>query len=316
MPISIVEIPEEEDEKLVRKMFPKYFEILERKAVPKFQAAKENGILDEKIEKAFKILKSCHLCERNCNVNRTINEKGYCKLNHKMSVDSYFEHKGEEFFLIPSMTIFFWSCNFACQYCQNWAISQRKTPIKKVDESKMAGIIDEFVLHSECKNVNLVGGEPSLQIPNILKMLKGMKSNVPVIFNSNFYMSLDSMDLLKDVVDIYLSDFKYGNDRCAERLSKVPNYLSVVQRNHLLAAKDSELLIRHLLLPGHFECCTKPILEWIAKNLKNRAVVNIMGQYRPEYKASEYTELRRLVSEKEKEEAANYAKKLGLKFIS
>jgi len=316
MPTSIVEVPEEENEKLARKMFPRYFKILERKEVPRFQTAKEKGVLDSKIEKAFKILKSCHLCERNCNVNRTINEKGYCKLSDKMFVDGYFEHKGEEFFLIPSMTIFFWSCNFACQYCQNWAISQRKTPQKKVNENKMAEIIDEFFLHSDCKNVNLVGGEPSLQIPNILQTLKETKSNVPVVFNSNFYMSLDSMDLLKGVVDIYLSDFKYGNDRCAERLSKVPNYLEIVKRNHLLAAKDSELLIRHLLLPGHMECCTKPILDWIAKNLKNKAVVNIMGQYRPEYKASEYTELRRLVSDKEKEEAANYAKKLGLNFIS
>jgi len=316
MPTSIIEIPQEEDEKLVRKMFPRYFKILERKEVPKFQIAKEKGILDGKIEKAFKIMKSCHLCERNCNVNRTINEKGYCKLNSKMSVDSYFAHMGEEFFLIPSMTIFFWSCNFACQYCNNWAISQRKTPQKKVDEGKMAEIIDEFVLHSECKNVNLVGGEPSLQIPNILKMLKETKSNIPVVFNSNFYMSLDSMELLKGVIDIYLSDFKYGNDGCAERLSKVPNYTEIVKRNHLLAAKDSEILIRHLLLPGHMECCTKPILEWVAKNLKNKAVVNIMGQYRPEYKASDYTELRRLISDKEKEEAANYAKKLGLNFIS
>ena len=316
MPISIVEIPVEEDERLARKLFPQYFKILERKAIPKFQIAKEKGILDSKIETAFKILKSCHLCERKCNVNRTINEKGYCKLDDKMHVDSYFEHKGEEFFLSPSMAIFFWSCNFACQYCQNWAISQRKTPAKKTDESKMADVIDEFVLHSDCKNINLVGGEPSLQIPNILKMLKEMKSNVPVVFNSNFYMSQDSMELLNGIVDIYLSDFKYGNDGCAERLSKVTNYLSVVQRNHLLAAKDSEILIRHLLLPGHFECCTKPVLEWIAKNLKNKALVNIMGQYKPEYKASDYTELRRLLSDKEKEEAANYARKLGLNFIS
>jgi len=301
------------EEELARKFFPRYFRILEKNEEAKFKLAKKKGELKKKIKKAFSMLKSCELCEWKCKVNRLKGEKGVCMLTNKMLLSSYFEHRGEEFFLVPSFTIFFWSCNFSCQYCQNWAISQRIEKPKIMSEQRLAKVINSV---EGCKNINFVGGEPTIQLPFILKTLNSVNTNLPIIWNSNFYMSEKSIELLKGIVDVYLSDFKYGNDRCAERLSKVKNYFPVVSRNHLLAAADSELLIRHLLLPGHFECCTKPIFEWIAENIKDKALVNIMGQYRPEYKAAEYPELNRFISEEEVNEAIDYAKKLNLNFIT
>jgi putative pyruvate formate lyase activating enzyme len=129
-------------------------------------------------------------------------------------------------------------------------------------------------------------------------------------------MSEKTMKLLDGVVDMYLSDFKYGNNECAKQLSKVENYFEICARNHLLAAKQAELTIRHLVLPNHVDCCTKPVLKWIAENMRTNSIVNIMDQYRPAYKAKEYMDIRQPVSKTEIEEAINYAKKLKLNFVS
>ncbi|MEM4641113.1 MAG: radical SAM protein [Candidatus Pacearchaeota archaeon] len=295
----------------VQQVLKNYFAILSGKEA-KFQIAKKKGILAKKIEQAYKLLESCELCERKCRVNRIASQEGFCRLQNKMLISSYFDHYGEEPFFVPSFTIFFWSCNFSCQYCQNWTISHRYEKPREMRPEKLAKIIDE---HNYCKNINFVGGEPTPQLPFILKTLSYVESNLPVIWNSNFYMSKISMNLLKGIVDVYLSDFKYGNDNCALELSKVENYTSVVKRNHLLAARDAEIVIRHLVLPGHLECCTKPILEWIAKNLKNKAIVNIMDQYRPEFLAYKFKDINRFLTAQEFDEAIDYAKTLGLNFI-
>jgi putative pyruvate formate lyase activating enzyme len=129
------------------------------------------------------------------------------------------------------------------------------------------------------------------------------------------YMSEKTMQILDGIVDMYLSDFKYGNNHCAFRLSKVPRFFETCARNHLLAAKQAEITLRHLLLPNHLECCTKPILNWIAKNLKRGYVINIMDQYYPCWKATEYDDIARPIKEEEFLEAVNYAKKLELTIL-
>ena len=165
-------------------------------------------------------------------------------------------------------------------------------------------------------NVNFVGGDPVPCLPFILKTLRFVKSDIPTVWNSNFYMSEKSMSLLKNIIDVYLSDFKYGNDDCAERLSKARNYTKIVKRNHLLAFKDSELVIRHLVLPGHVKCCSMPIMDFIAENFKDKVVLNLMDQYRPEYLAENYKEINKSLSREEFNEAVEYAEKLGLNFIT
>ncbi|MCK5346899.1 MAG: radical SAM protein, partial [Candidatus Heimdallarchaeota archaeon] len=150
----------------------------------------------------------------------------------------------------------------------------------------------------------------------ILQTLDLVESNIPVVWNSNFYMSDEAMGILKGIVDIYLSDFKYGNNECGSRLSKVNNYFDIISENHKKAFDDAELVIRHLVLPSHFECCGRPILEFVHDNFKDKAVVNIMGQYRPCYNAKEYPEIARSVSSDEMSQAINLAEKLNLNYIT
>ncbi len=123
------------------------------------------------------------------------------------------------------------------------------------------------------------------------------------------------MDLLSGIIDVYLSDWKYGNNGCGKKYSNVKNYWKIVSRNHLLALKEGELVIRHLLLPNNFECCTKPVLEFIAKNFQKRVVVNLMDQYRAEFNATRFAEISERVSGEEFSKAISLAKKLGLEFI-
>jgi putative pyruvate formate lyase activating enzyme len=128
-------------------------------------------------------------------------------------------------------------------------------------------------------------------------------------------MSPEAMKLLSGTQDVYLTDFKYGNDACALKYSKVPNYWKVVTRNHKLAFADAELIIRQLVLPANVECCTRPVLKWIAKNFGYMVRVNLMNQYRPEAKAHEYPEISRRLKAEEFEKALEIAREVGLKNV-
>ncbi len=288
--------------------FSNYYKKLQSNKRPEF------SFLDLKIKLVEKIMETCHLCERRCGVDRSKyapENLGYCKSSQPL-ISSEFMHIGEEPPLVPSHTIFFSGCTFNCAFCQNWNISQGIDEGKFIPEKKLAHIIDQRRKQGSL-NVNFVGGDPTPHLAYILRTLSLCKENIPIIWNSNFYMSEEAMQLLQGVVDLYLSDFKYGKDQCAHRLSDVKNYWNVVTRNHLMAKESGDLIIRHLVLPNHVECCTKPILTWIKEHLGEDTVVNIMGQYHPAYKAYEYPEISRFPYQTEMEEAFNSAKQLGLK---
>jgi len=164
-----------------------------------------------------------------------------------------------------------------------------------------------------CRNVNLVGGEPTPWLKHWLETFKYVDVNVPVVWNSNSYYSPETAQLLAGFADIYLLDFKYGPSDCAERISDAPDYWEVCTRNHLEAKKYGELIVRVLVLPNHLDCCTKPILQWIAENLGVETRVNVMFQYRPEWQAYEVPELRRKLTKAEMQKALRLAEQAGLK---
>ncbi len=248
--------------------------------------------LSLKRELVERILRSCHLCECRCSIDRTRGGVGKCGI-HEPRISSQFLHFGEENALIPSHTIFFSGCNFQCVFCQNWDISQGNKG-RYVKPELLASIIDS----KGGKNVNWVGGDPTPNLAYIIDVLGSLSEPLPQVWNSNMYLTESSMDVLAKLMDLYLTDFKYGNDDCAFELSKVHDYMRVIQRNHLLAEQTGDLIIRHLVLPSHIECCTHPILEWIDDKLTSPAV-NLMTQYHPCYKADKYPGIDRLLSQQE-----------------
>ena len=304
----------EEHDRLLQKLYQTQLMIDKNKLslneleIPRF------SLLDLKIMLAKEILKSCELCEHKCKVNRLKGEKGICKVGDKYLITSEGVHWGEERYFIPSHTIFHWSCNMYCIFCQNFLMSHRIEPGIPVQPKLVAKAIKER--SKICRNVNFVGSEPTMFLPWILEVLKCCEVNTPTLWNSNMFMSEKSMKLLDGIIDVYLTDFKFGPGPCSNHLTKVKNYWHIVTRNHLIAVKQGEITIRHLILPNHIDCCTKPALKWIAKNMRTKAIVNIMDQYRPAYKAKEHMDIRRTVNEAEVEEAINYAKKLKLNYVS
>ncbi|MGQ9514130.1 MAG: radical SAM protein [Thermoproteota archaeon] len=280
----------------------------------------ERSFLDLKVEITKRILRSCHLCERRCRVDRTRAGRGYCKLDHRARVSTWFHHFGEEPPLVGnggSGTIFFTSCTFSCVSCQNHDISTDPENGTIVDSRKLATIMKSLRVQG-ASNINVVGGEPTMHAATIIEALKYLDVNVPFLWNSNMYCSLELMKILSEMVDIWLPDFKYGNDECAQRISNVRNYFTIVSRNHEIANKNGDMIIRHLVLPGHIDCCTKPVLDWIARNVGEHALVNVMEQYRPEHLVAlhpeKYPDIARRLTDDEIQRAYSYARKLNLVF--
>ncbi|MFX0028024.1 MAG: radical SAM protein [Candidatus Hermodarchaeota archaeon] len=268
---------------------------------------------------AKKYLEKCIFCERKCEVNRIEGEKGFCLISKDSYVTSAFLHMGEEAPLIPSGTIFFQGCNFGCVFCQNYDISQAwkgKRSLddiaQKVDPKKLATIAEKLVNRGAI-NINYVGGDPIPNIHTIIGSLDIQQSNICQLWNSNFYLTEKSLSLIIDLMDFWLPDFKYGNNECAKKYSGIDNYYNILTRNLKRIHDDGsgEICIRHLVMPNHVECCSKPILDYVAKELP-KAVVNIMGQYRPEYKAYQFSEINRHPTSKEMNEVKRYADNLGI----
>jgi putative pyruvate formate lyase activating enzyme len=274
--------------------------------------------LDLKVELLNRILRKCVFCEWHCKVDRVEGERrGACHLDKTTRVATFFLHSGEEPPLVDrhgSGTIFFTSCTFRCAFCQNWDISQDPEAGAAVSPGKLSLII-KFLKSEGAANINLVGGEPTPNLHVILEALNLTSVNVPILWNSNMYLTPEAMQVLADVVDIWLPDFKWGNDRCAMKYSRIDRYFDVVSRNHAIAHENGDMIVRHLVMPGHLECCTKPILDWIAENCP-RALVNVMSQYRPEHlvlkEPEKYLGIARCPSTQEMREARAYADQLGL----
>jgi putative pyruvate formate lyase activating enzyme len=272
---------------------------------------RDQSFFDLKIEIANRILESCHLCTRRCGSNRLKGETGYCKCGTKITVSTIFPHTGEEPELVPSGTIFTLGCTLRCLHCQNWGISQWFESGDLYSPKELARAV-ENLRRGGCRNVNLVGGDPTSWLPQWLETFKHVNVNVPVVWNSNSYYSEETAKLLAGFVDVYLLDFKYGPKECAKKISDAPGYWEACTRNHLYAKKYGELIIRVLVLPEHLECCTKPVLNWIAQNLGDWIRVNVMLQFRPEWRSHEVSELQRRLTRKERERALELAKEAGL----
>jgi len=257
---------------------------------------------------------SCELCERRCSVDRSV-DRGVCGAGTTPFISSAFVHMGEEPELVPSGTVFFSGCNLRCVFCQNHDISRNASAGEPADTERLRDAFMALV-DRNVRNLNVVGGDPIPQLPAILTALSGIDENVPLVWNSNMYLTTEAMDILDGLVDVWLTDLKYGNDECGQRLSGVERYFTVVGRNHRLAARHGELIIRHLVLPGHLDCCTGPAMQWIADELGTDTRVNIMDQYHPDNLVSKnperYPGLQRRLTTKEFNRAVGLAREAGL----
>jgi len=310
---------------------------------------------------AYRMLAHCNFCPWNCRVDRAAGTKlGACKLASGSRVSSHFHHIGEELFYrgtLGSGTIFFTSCNMRCAFCQNGDISTDKDNGEETDPRTLAAMA--WTLRREgCHNINWVGGEVVIHLHAIVDAIALLgrdfaptqaelararltkadrfyafdepsgaavydgRFNAPMLWNSNFFMTDESMKILRLLADVWLPDFKFGPGRCAMSLAKTPWYWETVTRNlALLADWGEDFTIRHLVMPNHVECCTYPVLDWIAEHMP-AAPVNVMAQFHPDnfcdptsgkYRA-QYAEIARSPTHAELAQSWQRAHDLGLAF--
>lgn len=290
-------------------------------------ALHKSGELRARGEKLWKMMEACQLCPRKCGVNRLAGEKGFCRADSTLQVASYYPHFGEEKPLVGrggSGTIFFANCGLRCVFCINWQISHLGAGAAQ-SVRRLAEMMLELQ-RAGCHNINLV--TPTHYAPHILLALDqalGRGLRLPIVYNTCGYEQLEVLRLLDGVVDVYLPDFKYADSaNAAVHLAGAADYERVtrqafleMQRQVGVARPDADgiirrgLMVRHLVMPNN-AARTDKVISWIAENLPKDTYLNLMAQYIPVYRASEYPEIARRITKEEYEQAIRWAREAGL----
>ena len=272
-----------------------------------------------------KELECCTICPHNCKINRTKNP-GRCKSTDKIKIALYSIHNFEEPCISGekgSGTIFFSNCNMNCVFCQNYEISQLGRG-KEITIEELANVMIKQQ-ERNVQNINLVTPTSyALHIVEAIKIARKKGLEIPIVYNTNGYESVETLKLLEGYVDIYLPDLKYYYDDLAKKYSKVDNYFEIatkaiqeMYRQVGTPVLDENgvmkkgLMIRHLILPNEVQN-SKKVLKWIKENIDSNVYVSIMAQYFPTYNAKEIPEIARKITKEEYEKVENYLYELDL----
>jgi putative pyruvate formate lyase activating enzyme len=295
---------------------------------PSYLALHASGELRERAQRALALLEDrCRVCPRLCKVDRLHDQPGLCRVGRHAVVASHFAHFGEENCLRGtrgSGTIFFSGCNLRCVFCQNHAISWQLQG-ERVTPRRLAGMMLELQ-QVGCHNINWV--TPEHVVPQILEALPlavdaGLR--LPTVYNTSSYDSPESLELMDGVVDVYMPDFKLWSPELTRRYLAKRDYAEVARHSvremqrqvgdlvldeHGMARRG--VLVRHLVMPGLLDE-TEAILRFVATELGPGTYVNVMAQYYPAGRTSEFPEIDRYLYRSEFERALELADELGLR---
>ncbi len=286
-----------------------------------------NTELKNRIDAAYTLLEACRVCPRECGTNRLKNDKlGFCRSGLIPVISSVSPHHGEEPPISGtkgSGTIFFANCNLRCVYCQNYPISQMGNGVEMTTDELASKML--WLQEQGCHNLNLV--TPTHFMPQILKALGIARERgftLPIVYNTSGYESVEAIQLLEGIVDIYLPDMRYSDDRIARQYSTAVHYpefnqaaikemyqqvgnLSVDEQG--LAKRG--LIIRHLVLPNRLSG-TETVVKFLAEEISKDVYLSLMSQYFPAYKAHGFKELSRRITADEYEGARRIMGQYGL----
>jgi putative pyruvate formate lyase activating enzyme len=297
---------------------------------PSYLALHASGELHDRAQRALALLEDrCRVCPRLCKVDRLNDQPGLCRVGRHAVVASHFAHFGEEDCLRGvrgSGTVFFSGCNLRCVFCQNHEISWQLQG-ERVTPRRLARMMLELQ-ELGCHNINWV--TPEHVVPQILEALPlavdaGLR--LPTVYNTSAYDSPESLELMDGVVDVYMPDFKLWSPELTRRYLAKRDYAEVarhsvlemkrqvgdlVMDDHGMARRG--LLVRHLVMPGLLDE-TEAILRFIATELGPGTYVNLMAQYYPAGRTSEFPEIDRHLHRSEFERALELADELGLRRV-
>ncbi len=245
----------------------------------------------------------CNMCPRKCNIDRSVSV-GYCGVPNTVKIARAGLHYWEEPIISGSEgsgTVFFSGCNLKCVYCQNYDISNQGFG-KEITVERLAQIFKELE-DKGANNINLV--TPSHYVDQIIQALDIYKPNIPIVYNTSGYDSVENIQKLSGYVDVYLTDLKYYSNNLAKKYSKAENYFEVTSQAILQMVKQQPknvynqkgmltkgVVIRHMILPNNTTDSFK-VLDWIKQNVGSEALVSLMGQYTPYFNVEKYPEINR-----------------------
>ena len=270
-------------------------------------------------------LSKCDICPRKCGINREKDELGFCQMKDKIKIARYSLHYWEEPIIsgeTGSGTIFFSGCNLKCIFCQNYKISSENIG-KEISVERLKEICLELQ-NMGANNINLVTGTHFLPlIKEALTLAKKEGLTIPIVYNTSSYENVESLKEMEGLIDIYLPDLKYYDNKLAENFSLANNYFEIatnaikemvrqtgkpVIENNIM---KKGVIVRHLLLPNHLED-SKKISKYLHDTYNKDIYISIMNQYTPIKKFDKYPELNRTLTDKEYDELVNYACDLNI----
>lgn len=241
-------------------------------------------------------LEHCRICPRECGVNRSLGQLGFCRQPASFSLARAALHFWEEPCIsgtVGSGAVFFSGCNLQCVFCQNHSIAISNQG-KDVSSSRLVEIYLELQ-EKGAANINLV--TPTHFLPLILPTLEKAKSQglrIPIVYNTSAYEKVDSLRLLEGFIDIYLPDCKYYSPQLSQKLSSAPDYfekasaaLAEMYRQVGKPILDADtglmkrgMIVRHLCLPGQAKD-TKKVLRYLHNTYGSNIYISILNQYTP-----------------------------------
>lgn len=259
-------------------------------------------------------LAECHLCAHHCGVNRLAGERGVCRAGAEARFFSAQTEVGDELELVPTFAVALGGCDLRCDFCITGAESWNPRAGTPLDAVTM-GARARQALENGARSVQVLGGEPTIHLPAALAFVAECPADATLVWKTNAHGSAQARQLLDGLFDVWVADFKFGNNACAERLAGARDYLSITRENLLWAARHTELIVRHLLMPGHLECCWAPVAAWLSETLPG-VKVSLRPAFWPTWYSARHSELRRTVSPGESARAFALARELGLDLIS
>ena len=276
---------------------------------------KEASLLNVKIELSHRMLFSCRLCAYRCGIDRTHGELGICGLGTEAIVASHFVHIAEEPPINPSLLISLYGCGLRCRYCQQWELLSPAS----VDGEDLDAVLWTELDTEGARSISFIGGNPDESLYSILRFLAAAPPDweLPVVWNCHGYGSPETIQLLDGVVDAYVPDIKYGNEKCGRELSDAPGYPKAAKSTvRAMLAQDVPVTVRILVLPGHFECCHSPVLDFLSSLNSWNLFISVRGQYCPDWRiTSQDGQMARRPYREEVEQVRQKATSLGLNLI-
>lgn len=255
-------------------------------------------------------LSHCEWFAHRCGTNRLQGEQGRCRAGAGARVFSAQTEVSDELLLIPTFAIALSGCDLRCSFC---ITGKESWNARAGDDFHAESLAQQAMqaLENGARTIMLLGGEPTIHLPDILDIIAALPDEAKLVWKTNAHASARARDLLDGMFDVWVADYKFGNDGCAGRLAQVSNYEAIVHENLIWAAEHSELIVRHLLMPGHVNCCWKPVARWIADHLPGTKV-NLRAGFWPAWKAANHAEL---LGSQDYEAALNIARDCSLTLI-